>query len=672
MSSTLAAIARLAVLAAVAFLGGKALPACGQDQHSGVSSERANEQRVASDTPWKTFAGHSFVVPAGWTVKTHGRETVLEPPEGNSYVAIFDLEAPTADEAVGVAWKAYKPEAHWALFSTTPVPDYEGWTDCKNYLYQVSPNEKRVVSASVCRANGVWDVDIVDFDQSVAEKRAAQTNLIFGKFLPKGYERESFANRKAHALDPARIAELTGFIEDSLKLTRVPSASFGLYQDGHVVFAGGFGVREMGKPAHPDGDTRYMVGSNTKALVTLLLARLVDEKRISWDTSVVAVFPSFKLGDAETTREVEIKHLICACTGMPRQDLDFTVRSDELTPEKVMSLLGTMQPTSGFGQLFQYSNSMAAAAGYVAGHILYPDMELGGAFDRAMQIYVFDPLGMRDTTMDLALAERGNYAASHGLDIDGHVVVTKVRPDFIVPQRPAGAVWSSVNDMLRYVAMELAGGRLPDGRRFIDEDVLLERRAPQIVVSTDVTYGMGLMVDRVYGTPIVHHGGSIMGFFSDMIWLPEHDVGAVVLTNGIPGFLITGNFQRKLLEVLFDGKPEADADLSAESKDFYEKRAAARKLLTIPADPKASGALAGRYFSSALGTVVVSHSHGRTIFDLGRIRSEVASRVNPDGTLSFVTISPDLFGLQYVAGMTGGKRSLTLRDMQHDYILLEN
>lgn len=46
--------------------------------------------------------------------------------------------------------------------------------------------------------------------------------------------------------------------------------------------------------------------------------------------------------------------------------------------------------------------------------------------------------------------------------------------------------------------------------------------------------------------------------------------------------------------------------------------------------------------------------------------------VNPDGTLSFVTISPDLLGLQYVAGITGGKRSLTLRDMQHDYILLEN
>jgi CubicO group peptidase (beta-lactamase class C family) len=588
-------------------------------------------------------------------------------------VAIFDLEAATADEAVGMAWKTYKPDAPWPIFSVTPVPDYEGWTDCKNYLYQTSPNEKRVVSASVCRANGIWNVDIVDLDQGVAEKRAAQTNLIFGKFLPKGYERESFANRKAHTLDPARVAELEGFIEKSLELTHVPGASLGLYQDGHVVFAGGFGVRAMGKSEHPNGETRYMVGSNTKALVTLLLARLVDAKRISRETPVVAVFPSFKLGDAATTRQVQVKHLICACTGMPRQDLELAIRSEVLTPDKVMALLGTMQPTSGFGELFQYSNEMAAAAGYMAGHILYPDMELGAAFDRAMQVYVFDPLGMHDTTMDFAMARHGNFAASHGMDVDGHVTVTKARPDFIVPLRPAGGVWSTVDDMLKYVPMELAGGRLPDGKRFIDQNVLLQRRTPQIVVSTDVTYGMGLEVDRVYGTPVIHHGGSIMGFFSDMIWLPEHGVGAVILTNGIPGFLISDSFQRKFLEVLFVGKSEADADIAAETKTFYEEKSAARKLLTVPADPKAVGRLAHRYFNSALNAVVVvSSNHEGTVFDLGKFRSQVASRMNADGTLSFVTTSPDLFGLQYVAGTADGKRSLTLRDMQHDYVFLEN
>jgi len=114
------ALAGLLVLSAV--LAGKLSLANADEQDSPVGDSEAKAERVASDTPWKTFAGNSFVVPAGWTVKTQGRGIVLEPPEGNSYVAIFDLEAPTADEAVGMAWKAYKPDAHWALFSTESVP----------------------------------------------------------------------------------------------------------------------------------------------------------------------------------------------------------------------------------------------------------------------------------------------------------------------------------------------------------------------------------------------------------------------------------------------------------------------------------------------------------------------------------------------------------------------
>ena len=55
----------------------------------------------------------------------------------------------------------------------------------------------------------------------------------------------------------------------------------------------------MGDPSPPDGKTRYMVASNTKALVTLMPAKLVEEKRISWDSQVISVFPSFKLGDAQ-------------------------------------------------------------------------------------------------------------------------------------------------------------------------------------------------------------------------------------------------------------------------------------------------------------------------------------------------------------------------------------
>ncbi|HLL23828.1 MAG TPA: serine hydrolase domain-containing protein [Kofleriaceae bacterium] len=63
----------------------------------------------------------------------------------------------------------------------------------------------------------------------------------------------------------------------------------------------GFGVREHGEPARVEADTRYLVASNTKSLTTLMLATLVDEGKLAWDTPVTAALPRFALGDTATT-----------------------------------------------------------------------------------------------------------------------------------------------------------------------------------------------------------------------------------------------------------------------------------------------------------------------------------------------------------------------------------
>jgi CubicO group peptidase (beta-lactamase class C family) len=626
-------------------------------------------ERIVADTPKTTVAGNTFIAPTGWSLLVRGPATILEAPEGGSFVVLVDVaakDAATPEAAVAAAWAAYKPGAKWPLKVTTPVADKDGWTDRKGYSYQTSPNETRDVVANIRRANDTWTVGIYDMDQAIGERRASQVALIFGKLLPKGRSRESFAGRKANKLDEAHLVELRSFIETSMKLTGVPGVSLGLYQDGHVVLAQGFGVRELGKPAKVDADTRFMIASNTKAMTTLMLAKLVDEKKLAWDTPAVKALPSFKLGDADVTREVLIKHLICACTGMPRQDLEWLLEFDGVTPDKMMAVLGTMQPTSKFGELFQYSNPLAAAAGYIGGHVEYPKLELGAAYDQAMKELVFDPLGMKATTEDYAAGQKGDAAKPHGTDVDGKPALAEERINrSIVPVRPAGAAWSSVNDVMKYVAMELAEGRLPDGTRYISKEALMARRAPQVAVGTDATYGMGLFVNTQYGTPVVDHGGDMIGFHSDMMWLPEHGVGAVILTNGDPGWLIRSLFQRKLLEVLFDGNHEADGQMAASAKSYFEEIAAERKLLSVPADAAAAGKLAATYTNSAVGGIVVRKKGAATVFDFGEWSTEVASRKNPDGTISFVTIVPGFGGLEFVAG----DKKLTLRDAQHEYVL---
>jgi CubicO group peptidase (beta-lactamase class C family) len=628
------------------------------------------------DTPKTTVAGHTFTAPAGWSVSVRGRATIVTAPEGDSHMAFVDVQAKDATKAALAAWAEYGRAQIHPLELVERFADKDGWTDIHRFRYQVPPNERRFLIAEAGRTKDAWLVTLVDMTNAVGEKRQAELLLMFDGRLPYGYTPESFAGKTANRLDDARVAELVEFVETARTQLGVPGVSLGVVQDGKVVFLGGFGVRQLGKPAKVDGDTKFMVGSITKALTTLMLAKLVDEKRIAWDSPATTLLPSFELGDADTTAKVQVEHLVCACTGLPRQDLEFTFEFGGVTPRQIMDVLATMQPTSAFGELYQYSNLLAAAAGYIGGHVAFPKLELGEAYDQAMRSRVFVPLGMKTTTLDHDRAQRGNWARPYAPDIDGTIApAVHALNAAVVPIRPAGGAWSTARDMLAYVQMELAEGLLPSGDRYIAKDVLLARRAPQVAMGNEATYGMGLQVETKYGVTVVQHGGSAWGYHSDMMWLPEHGVGAVILTNGDPGWTIRDELKRKLLEVLFDGRPHADAAVATAAATYYEKIAATRKLLDIPVDADVAAGLAPTYVNAALGELAVRRAKGKLVFDFGEWKSEVASRKNADGTVSMVPISPGIspggYGEELVVGNAAGKRTLTMRDNQHEYVFVE-
>ena len=415
-----------------------------------------------------------------------------------------------------------------------------------------------------------------------------------------------------------------------------------------------------------------MIASNTKALTTLMLAKLVDAGKLDWNARAADVYPPFRLGDAATTDQVKVKHLVCACTGLPRQDYEWLFEGEKQTPATVMSTLATMQPTSGFGELFQYSNPLAAAAGYIGGQVAHPGSELGQGYDRAMQELVFDPLGMDDTTFDYARAQTGNYASPHGYDIDHAVQVMDMGlNETVAASRPAGAAWSTVNDVLKYVQMEIDLGSLPDGSRYIGEPALLQRREPQIATGVDLDYAMALEVDRADGVEVIDHGGAMGGFRSNMMWWPEQKVGAVILTNADEGGYLLGPFKRYLAELMFDGEPQAQAAALAAAKANREAFDAQRKLLQWPADADAVAGLAARYRHPALGELQVRHEDGRTVFDVGGFSSVVATLPQPDGSLAFVTIDPVAAGFPFVRADEDGERRLVVRDGQHEYVFAE-
>jgi hypothetical protein len=163
---------------------------------------------------------------------------------------------------------------------------------------------------------------------------------------------------------------------------------------------------------------------------------------------------------------------------------------------------------------------------------------------------------------------------------------------------------------------------------------------------------------------VVQHGGDMIGFHSNWFAVTDADVGAVILTNGDNGWALRGPFARRLLEVLYDGKPEAQKTLDANAAQIDAEIAKERPFLTVPADAAQAGKLAAHYHNDSLGTIAVTREGGRVVFDFGSWKSEMASRKNDDGTVSFVTVNPGNAGLAFVVG---GKGDLVIRDGQHVY-----
>jgi CubicO group peptidase (beta-lactamase class C family) len=280
---------------------------------------------------------------------------------------------------------------------------------------------------------------------------------------------------------------------------------------------------------------------------------------------------------------------------------------------------------------------------------------------------------MRDTTHDFARGEAGNWAPPHGYDIDGRMVpMSNYFNRTVYPYRPAGGAFSSAADMARYVQLELSRGLAPDGRRVVSEANLLKRRERGVPVGEDSYYGMGLFTRTAWGVPVVTHGGTLLGYHSNWWALPDSGIGAVLLTNADSGASLLAPFLRRLLEVVYDGRPEAAREIIAAAARLKAQAQARRARLTLPGDPAVLAGLAGRYVSPGVGTITIGDRDGGKWVEAGSIRGPLATRKNADGSISIVSIGPGSIGLDALVGKdANGARTLTVRDSQHEYVYSE-
>jgi CubicO group peptidase (beta-lactamase class C family) len=441
-----------------------------------------------------------------------------------------------------------------------------------------------------------------------------------------------------------RRAAFEAYVADAMTRLGVLGASVAVIQGGEVVYLQGFGVRDVvgGAPVTPD--TLMMIGSVTKSMTSTMAATLVDAGWLTWDTPLVKLLPTFAVDDPELTSRLTVADAFCACTGLPRHDAELIFNMDELAPEQLITSVADFPLTAPLGETFQYSNQMFGIGGYAAA------VAAGAASDNLLEGYrlamrdrILIPIGMERSTFDLAdVLSSGNYALPYAADLTGQTLPVPLLLDdrFVNTVAPAGALWSNAREMARYIQTELADGVAPNGARVVSAENLERTRAPRVTMAMDPNqppmasessqaYGMGWVVGAYKGQPLISHDGGTFGFGSQVAFMPEADLGIVLLTNDVAsGGVFNLAVQYRLFEMLFDQPSEIDPLLTQLLAGGSEPPPLGQ------VDPAAVAPFLGRYANPALGEIVLELEDGRLILDGGEVRSELKPVLDEAGNVA--------------------------------------
>ncbi|MDQ3803759.1 MAG: serine hydrolase [Acidobacteriota bacterium] len=427
----------------------------------------------------------------------------------------------------------------------------------------------------------------------------------------------------AQALDE-RLKEIDEYAAKAGRDWNVPGFAVAVVKDDQVVFAKGYGVRQLGRPEPVDADTLFAIASNTKAFTAAALAVLVDEGKLRWDDPATKHLPGFQLYDPFVTRELTVRDLLSHRSGLATFGGDLLWFESTYPRAEIIRRVRYLKPTSSFRSAYGYQNILFLAAGEIVPAVT------GKSWDDFVRERFFAPLRMaRTTTSHKQLLDAPNVAAPHN-ELDGKIRV--IRYDNVDNAGGAAAINSSVSDMAQWLRLQLGRGTF-EGRRIFSAERSREMWTPHTVVSgiseaaerfNPTThfnlYGLGWSLNDYQGRKVVSHGGGLDGMISRVAMMPEENLGLVVLTNGetpLPTVL-----SNKIFDT-FLGVPKRDwsADYLARAQANRERAAAEAQKVEAARVPGTKPSLAlpayaGTYTGQMFGDARVSEEGGRLVVRL--------------------------------------------------------
>lgn len=328
------------------------------------------------------------------------------------------------------------------------------------------------------------------------------------------------------------VAALDEIITELLSVTGVPGLAASVVHRGELLYAKGFGVRDINTGVPVDAETVFHLASVSKSLSSTVVAGLVGRKLMQWPDPIVAHSPGFALADPYVTANVSYGDMFSHLSGLPDHAGDLL---EDLGYDQSYILHALrLEKLDPFRSAYAYTNFGLTAAAVSAA------AAAGTDWATVADTVLFAPLGMSATSYRYSdFVAQADRAAMH-VRIDGKWYQKYSRD--ADAEAAAGGGSSNVIDLAKWMALKLANGTW-HGTQVIDPVALLEANTPRSVSGLPQTpasragfYGFGTGVGYDYSgrVRLSHSGAFDQGAATNYILLPDQQLGIMVLTNGMP------------------------------------------------------------------------------------------------------------------------------------------
>ncbi|MFO0699978.1 MAG: serine hydrolase domain-containing protein [Nitrospira sp.] len=381
------------------------------------------------------------------------------------------------------------------------------------------------------------------------------------------------------------------FVHQQMKKHNVTGLSLALIDDQRIMWAEGFGYADKAHNVPATPETLYRAGSITKLFTATAIMQLVERGLIDLDQPITTYLPEFSVKTRfPDAPPITIRHVLTHHSGLPRDMLRGMWTANPQPYATVLDDLKEAYVSYPPNYIFSYSNLGMTVLGQVIERM---SSEPYGAYvSRA----IFDPTGMTTASIETGVASSPLMAHAYNKG--------KEEPELPLRDIPAGGLNASVLDLARFVQMVFAQGRSGD-HRIVKPETLTMMLTPQndeVPLDLDLKMGLGwLLADlldfRVTGLgTVASHAGGTLHFLSQLATLPDHKLGAVVMSNSSPSAEIVNKIAAELLTSAMEAKSET-----------LSKAATPADSAVTPLSPAQLAEYEGRY-STAFGMMKVARS----------------------------------------------------------------